>query len=224
MQHFREFRFIPRSTADVAFWVYYGMRLFVAGSFVFFLIDGDWEYAFYTFLIFLVMALPSFLKQRYRFYLPFELDLAVVAFVFLTLFLGSLNDFYVKYHWWDDMLHFQSGLLVGLLGFFLVYVLNSHHTSKLTMSPFFVAVFAFNFALAIGVLWEIYEFVVDLTLGYNMQEGGWPDTMGDLIANTIGALIVTSIGYVWMRRRQRVPFTPALLRELQYKGEGLPKK
>ena len=69
-----------------------------------------------------------------------------------------------------------------------------------SMSPAFVALFTFCFALALDVLWEIYEFTVDALFQTNMQkyalEGGealagqaaLQDTMGDLIVDFIGAL------------------------------------
>ena len=36
---------------------------------------------------------------------------------------------------------------------------------NLHLSPFFAAVFAFCFALTIGAVWEIYEYIIDSTLG-----------------------------------------------------------
>ena len=69
-----------------------------------------------------------------------------------------------------------------------------------SMSPAFVALFTLCFALALDVLWEIYEFTVDALFQTNMQkyalEGGealtgqaaLQDTMGDLIVDFIGAL------------------------------------
>ena len=69
-----------------------------------------------------------------------------------------------------------------------------------SMSPAFAALFTFCFALALDVLWEIYEFTVGALFQTSMQkyalEGGealtgqaaLQDTMGDLIVDFIGAL------------------------------------
>ena len=71
-----------------------------------------------------------------------------------------------------------------------------------SMSPAFAALFTFCFALALDVLWEIYDFTVDALFQTNMQkyalEGGealagqaaLQDTMGDLIVDFIGALAI----------------------------------
>lgn len=204
----------------LAFALYYGMRVLVAAAIVWFLVDRDWEFAFYSVLILGAMVVPATLKDAYRLYLPFELDLALVSFIFLSLFLGNMTGFYQRFAWWDAMLHFQSGILAGIVGFVLVYVLNATQSSaKLNLSSGFVAFFSFTFALAVAVIWEIYEFSVDTFFGYNTQESGWPDTMGDLIMATLGGAIVATIGYLWMRRRAQVPFTPRLLARFQYRGQ-----
>lgn len=203
--------------------LYYGMRILVVFAFLSFLFLGDWIDAVNTALIFLLMMVPSFLKNKYRVYLPLELDLAIVAFIFFTLFLGSLRDFYELFPLWDTILHFQSGILLGIVSFVLVYILNEQKTKKLELSPGFISFFAITFSLAISVVWEIYEYTVDTFLGFNMQESGLPDIMGDLIFNAIGALIVALVGYIWMRHRQKLPFTPRLLsgfRRHQNKKQG----
>ena len=77
-----------------------------------------------------------------------------------------------------------------------------------SMSPAFSALFTFCFALALDVLWEIYEFTVGALFQTNMQkyalEGGealtgqaaLQDTMGDLIVDFIGALAIAIAGYL----------------------------
>ena len=199
------------------------MRVLVALALISFLFLGDWVDAVNTALILLLMMVPSFLKNKYRVFLPFELDLAIVVFIFFTLFLGSLRDFYELFPLWDTVLHFQSGILLGIVGFVLIYVLNEQKTKRLELTPGFISFFAITFSLAISVVWEIYEYAVDTFLGFNMQETGLPDIMGDLIFNAVGALIVGLAGYVWMRRRQKLPFTPRLLSGFRYRRDKKPK-
>ena len=87
-----------------------------------------------------------------------------VVFVFATLFLGEMLRYYDRYEWWDAALHGGSGLLLGILGFLLVFVLNESRSVNVQLRPGFVAFFAFLFAVSIGTLWEIFEFAVDGTL------------------------------------------------------------
>ncbi|MEZ4103827.1 MAG: hypothetical protein R3B60_00915 [Candidatus Paceibacterota bacterium] len=208
-----------KKQSKLALYIYFGMRAFVALSAPVFLLWGEWESAISATFILLLMLLPPFLKQQYRFYLPFEIDFAIVVFIFLSLFLGSLHNFYERFYWWDVGLHIQSGILLGAVGFVLVYILNARKSDKLTMSPGFIAFFAICFSLAISVVWEIYEYMVDTLFGYNMQETGLPDTMWDFIFNGAGALVVALLGFSWMKRRQRIPFAPRVFRKLSLRKQ-----
>ncbi|NIP58646.1 MAG: hypothetical protein GWM92_10095, partial [Gemmatimonadetes bacterium] len=116
------------------------------------------------------------------------------------LFLGEIQGYYVRYAWWDKVLHTSSGFLLGVLGFLLVYVLNQDERIDLSMKPGFVALFAFAFSVAVGALWEIFEFAMDSFFGMNMQKSGLVDTMWDLIVDSVGALAVALLGYAWMTR------------------------
>jgi hypothetical protein len=184
----------------------YFLRGTVAVAFFLFIANGDWIDAVSTAFIFILMTAPLVLKQWYKTSTPLELDIALSIFVYLTLYLGSANDYYEHYPWFDVALHFLSGILLGMVGFTLVYMLNESESKKLRLSPGFVAFFAVTFSMAVSVVWELFEYSGDLMFGYNMQESGLPDTMGDFTVNAIGALIVAFIGYLWMRKRKRIPF------------------
>jgi uncharacterized membrane protein YjdF len=187
--------------------LYYGLRTLVGMAAALFALNGRWVDAISAAFILLLMLVPSLLRRRYRLSLPFELEFAIAIFVFLTLFLGSLNDFYERYAWWDTLLHFQSGILLGMLGFVLIYLVNRAGMGKIVLSPFFLAFFAACFSMAVSVVWEIYEYAADSLFGFSMQRTGLDDTMGDLIVNTVGALAVAIIAYLWIHMRQRIPFT-----------------
>ena len=77
------------------------------------------------------------------------------------------------------------------------------------MRPRFVALFAFVFAVAVGALWEIFEFAMDRLGGTQMQKpmfgdpSGLTDTMWDLIVDTLGAAAVSGLGWWYMHRHER---------------------
>ena len=100
----------------------------------------------------------------------------------------------------------------------------------MSLSPFFVSLFAFCFALAIGAVWEIYEFSLDGLMGFNMQKhtlaDGTPlvghaalsDTMKDIIIDALGALAASIIGYVSLKKNKKwlIPkLTDKKVRELK---------
>ncbi len=197
--------------------IYYAMTGLILIAFGLFVLRGNWDSALSTAFIFLLMFVPSIVKERYRLYLPFAVEFAITVFIFLTLFLGEVGRFYERIPLWDKFLHFQSGLLLGVTGFLLIYILNEHKKFKLGLSPGFVAIFAVTFSLSIGVLWEVVEFAGDAYFSthaehYHLWQASNADTMWDLIADGSGALLVSIGGYFWMYRNKRLPFTPWLFR------------
>lgn len=163
---------------------------------------GQWSAAFATAGVVVIASLPMVFVRRFHVYVPPEFGMLAVVFVFASLFLGEVHGYYLRFWWWDVVLHTASGFLLGLLGFLLVYVLNEKEDVDLRMKPGFVALFAFMFAIGMGALWEIFEFSMDTLVGSNMQKSGLRDTMWDLIVDAIGALLTAVLGYVYLRRAE----------------------
>ena len=88
---------------------------------------------------------------------------------------------------------------MGITGFLLVHVLNEHEEVEIHMKPRFVALFAFMFAMGMGAVWEIFEFGMDQFFGLNMQKSGLVDTMWDLIVDAVGALVISLLGFGYLR-------------------------
>jgi len=121
---------------------------------------------------------------------------ATALFIYGSVFLGEANKFYEKFWWWDMLLHSMSAIGFGLVG--VIFLLLAFGKSKNQASPFIFAAFSFCFAIAIGVLWEIFEFSMDQSFGMNMQRSGLVDTMNDLIINCVGAIIASLAGYLYL--------------------------
>jgi energy-coupling factor transporter transmembrane protein EcfT len=168
---------------------------------------GDWDLMFSTIFVLTLMFIPSILKRTYQMFIPFIVRLWIVSFIFLTLFLGEIGRLYEYIPLWDKFLHLQSEFLLGASGYILIYILNNHEKRRLHLSPFFITLFAISFSLALGVIWEVIEFAVDVYFGTTWQNGN-TDTMLDLIADGTGAIILTFIGYLWMNKHKRLPLTP----------------
>lgn len=168
--------------------------------------EGLWGNAAIATAILLLTFLPAVLARRIDVDVPPEFEVLTIAFIFASLFLGEVRDYYSKFWWWDIALHTTSGGLLGVLGVLLVYILNETPHVDLHMRPGFVAFFAFCFALTVGTAWEIFEFAMDQIFGMNMQKPMWgdpsglTDTMYDLIVDALGALFIAVAGYVYMVR------------------------
>lgn len=162
-------------------------------------IQARWLVAAATAGIIVVTLLPIVLGRRFAVTIPPEFEVLAVVFVYASLFLGEIHGYYIRYWWWDAVLHTGSGFLLGILGFTLVYILNERADVNIDMQPRFVALFAFMFSVGMGALWEIFEFAMDQLFGLNMQKSGLIDTMWDLIVDAAGALAVSLLGWSYLR-------------------------
>ncbi len=170
-----------------------------------FIYRRDWEDVFLTLLVIVLTLIPAFVFRSLRVFIPPEIQLVAVSFVFLSLFLGSAADFYYRFWWWDIVLHAGSGFLFGMVGFMVLFLLNQTDRLPAGIRPVFLCFFGVTFAVFVGVLWEIFEFTVDSFFPkINMQstETGVKDTMHDLIIDTLGACIVGLMGWAYFKTGQ----------------------
>ncbi|MCI3028656.1 hypothetical protein LMF32_06045 [Desemzia sp. C1] len=161
----------------------------------------------------IVMFIPSVIEKKFLVDIPDVMEMLYFVFLFCAIYLGEVRDFYYRIPSWDLILHMFSGAMLGALGFVLVSFFNDSEKVNMQLSPIFVTLFAFCFALAAGTLWEIYEFLADGLLGTNMQKfitadrevlvgrDALADTMEDLIVDALSSLAVCIIGFFTLKKK-----------------------
>lgn len=132
-----------------------------------------------------------------------EINIIAMLFLFAANYLGEIFDFYYYFWWWDIFLHTLSGAFLGYAGFIIVFMLNGSPNIGVELSPFFISMFAFCFAISLGVIWEMFEFFMDGFFGLNMQKSGLIDTMWDLIVDSGGALFAGVTSYLYLKIGRR---------------------
>ena len=158
-----------------------------------------WSNVFVTVTALVLTVLPAIFSERFKIHLPLSFLAAISLFVFGTLFLGEVFDFYNRYWWWDVLLHGASAVGFGLIGFLFVFYL--FQGDRYAAPPWALGLIAFCFAISIGALWEIFEFGMDQIFGMNMQKSGLVDTMWDLMVDAAGAFFGAFSGFLWMKGR-----------------------
>ena len=116
----------------------------------------------------IVMMLPSIIEHKFSIDIPNNMEVVYLIFLYCAIYLGEVRNFYYVIPHWDTILHAFSGAMLGAMGFYVVSFLNDR--SYVNLSPFFVAMFAFCFAMTAGAIWEIYEFIADGIFSLNMQK------------------------------------------------------
>jgi hypothetical protein len=163
--------------------------LFMAGLFIFYLIKHDtsrWQVALGGIFVSSLPLLLLKLKKN-----PFNIPIIIgyYIFIFCTIFLGSIASFYLDFKWWDSTVHGYKGVLVAFIGISL-YKLFLPPDSRRQTSKWILFLFVLSFSVTSSVLWEIYEFLGDLTFTHTMQRGGNTDTMYDLLCGTAGGVLI----------------------------------
>lgn len=160
--------------------------------------------------------LPSYLDSRTSIRMPEILEIIVIVFVIAAGYLSQRFNLFVRFHWWDDVLHFTSGTFVAVAGFLLIYMLN--HRYSFDLNPWLIAIFTFSFSVTVAVFWEIGEFAADALWQTNYQKWNVPsdtpllgkpyqglalrDTMADLIIASAGAMLVAVFSFFSVKRKK----------------------
>ncbi len=162
-----------------------------------------------------VMMIPSVFERRFSIDIPNNMEIVYFIFLYCAIYLGEVRNFYYLIPYWDTVLHAFSGAMLGALGFWVVSYLNEYSKINMYLSPFFVAMFAFCFALAAGAIWEIYEYTFDGIFSLNMQKhtlengiqlvgrNALMDTMKDIIVDALSALAVSIAGYYQLENHDK---------------------
>ena len=175
------------------FFVYIILRLIVIASIIFSALNRNFESVFVCALTLILFTVPFFIEENLGIEIPSALQIIIILFVFAAEILGELGEFYVKFPYWDAMLHTLNGFLCAAVGFSLVDILNRNSRIKFSLSPFFLSVVAFCFSMTIGVLWEFFEFSCDILLNIDMQKDTVINVINSVKLNPSGANKVVSI-------------------------------
>lgn len=155
---------------DSARLVHYFLRLVVVLILVAQVFNRNYENVFLCLLTLMLFSLPSLIETNTRIDIPDTLENIILFFIFAAEILGEMRAYYVTYPLWDTMLHTLNGFLSAAIGFSLVDILNKNERFSFRLSPLFVAIVAFCFSMTIGVVWEFFEFFMDIVFGMDMQK------------------------------------------------------
>ncbi|MDS0477537.1 hypothetical protein [Natrinema sp. 1APR25-10V2] len=134
-----------------------------------------------------VTVLPALLRREYG----YSMDAGLVLWITGAVFLHSLGSIgiYAQYPWYDEITHTVSSIVVAGIGYasFRAFEL---HSDDIDVPPAFRSVFIVVFVLAVGVLWEVFEYA----LGDLVPVYGVDDIVTDFVFNGIGGLAVAIWG------------------------------
>lgn len=164
------------------------------------LLQSDWSGLFVISQAILISSIPYFLERKFSINTPYVLRTGFVLFMFSTLVLGEIADLYNTFWWWDIVLHSISSAGITIIGFIIMTVI--YRDRDLKSSPWLTSFLVFSLAMSMAVLWEVYEFVIDLFFDTDspMQPSN-TDTMTDMLVAIVGSLVVCFYGFKYIKRQ-----------------------
>lgn len=139
---------------------------------------------------------PALLERNYNVPLDPWLGLWVTLAVFLHT-MGSAG-LYAHIEWWDHLTHAMSASVVAGVGYTFARSIDLH-SDQIHIPKRFFFVYVLVFVLAFGVIWELFEFGLDIAadetgIQMPLAQHGLDDTVRDLMFNSVGAILVAIFG------------------------------
>ena len=166
--------------------VYFLLRLAVVAVMAREIYTRDWNNVFMCLLTLILFLLPSMIEHRLKIDVPNALEIIILFFIFSAEILGEIGEFYLNVPHWDTMLHTINGFMMAAIGFAMIDILNRSPRFHISLSPIFVSFVSFCFSMTIGVMWEFFEYAMDVFLKTDMQK--------DTIVSAISSIAINPDG------------------------------
>ena len=175
------------------FLLYAVLRILVIGIMIAQFFNGNYQNVFLCILTLILFMVPSFIEVNFKRDIPDALEMIVLLFIFAAEILGEIRAYYIAFPYWDMMLHTINGFLAAAIGFSMVELLNREERFLFKLSPAFLAVVAFCFSMTIGVVWEFFEWGMDMFFGLDMQKDTILHTLNSVLLDPAGGNHPTAI-------------------------------
>lgn len=150
----------------------------------------------FTYLTIIPIILFPFLLRKTRYCFFDKEYFLYYLFMFLSEFLGYVFNLYECISWYDSFIHYCLGIVVFLLGLFIL-----KRTSSKKIYFLFEMIFSICFVMFVASVWEFFEFGIDVICGLDFQDvaqTGVADTMIDMLVAFCGGLV--SLGYFVLKK------------------------
>lgn len=132
-----------------------------------------------------IILLPKIFRKLKFFSISEFNEICYITYVFLAHFLGSVINLYHQFYWYDNLMHFLSGIVVSLFSLELLIKLKKYDSNQMIFNTIFILAMGFM----VSGLWEYFEFISDHLFHQDAQNAlttGVNDTMIDMILATLG--------------------------------------
>ena len=172
------------------------MQLALGGLMVYGVVAGEPKAIINGGVTLLITFVPAVLERNYDLPLDPWLALWITTAVFLHT-LGSAG-LYTRLFFWDNITHAMSASLIAAAWYTVARAVDIH-SDDIHIPRRVAFVYIFVIVLSFGVVWELFEFGLDIAadatgLEMPLAQHGLDDTVRDMMFNSLGALLVAAFG------------------------------
>jgi len=146
-----------------------------------------------------VIVLPL-LRIKKMFFAPYWFIAIMTANIFMFSFMvlfGTYDDIW----WWSPFTHWLSGMLVTMIVFMALLVIKNY-TTRISLPNGVLLFITFMVGMAFGLLWEMWETLMDVIYGEPTMVYNTSGTIRDLYMDALGSLTMIIIGAILLRHRR----------------------
>jgi len=187
---------LPRPSVDTQIRLTRGMQLILVGIIAYGFVFGEPKAITNGGMGLLITLVPALLERNY----DFPLDPWLGLWITLAIFLHTMGSagLYAQIGWWDHLTHAMSASLVAAIGYTFARAVDLH-SDQITIPNRFAFAFILITVMAFGVVWELFEFGLDIAadatgITMPLAQHGLDDTVRDMMFNTLGAIVVATFG------------------------------
>jgi len=180
-------------------------------------VTGAWDQVPTGLVLFLIASVPYIVTWKTKITFPWFVYF-LVSLALLIHTSGYIQARYITFPNWDVLAHTVSGSILSIIGF--VVILFVDRMRKYNLDPLGIAFFIAGFGMVGEYLWEVWEFLIDQTIGGSlagpMQANNF-DTMTDMIFVLIPSLIVALIAWYYLEKNGKEKVVNDMVKDSDFK-------
>ena len=147
-----------------------------------------WRILFINLLLLVLIFVPTIIRKQCKVDIPTEFEIILLIFVVVSFFLGDYRGLVIQIFF---------GFALGFVGFALMLII--YLNSKIKPNYFLIFLFSISFSIALGAISELLKFYLKYYFKYQFSVGDYTYAITSLTLVTIGGLIASLSGYVYMK-------------------------
>lgn len=137
---------------------------------------------------------PILLKYANIIHLPKSFIILIAVAIFLHAY-GVLLLKYDVLQYYDTLTHTVSSMTVAMCVYYTLMCYHVFTKGAVNFSGWTLSIFVAFIMMGFSAYWEVFEYIVDICFGTNMQYSPF-DTLRDMLSNTFGSMCVSiAAGY-----------------------------